>query len=462
MIVKSLFRKIAVVIFFCHAAASCVGYAAETPSNTGAGTLAGNYLWLGTTEGVMRLDTNSGLYRLFGRENDLICQNVFDIVTVAPDMIWFLSRGGLTSYDGSGFQEYVHADTVDLSLTHDIESDTDGRLWVAADDGICMYRDGVWTSYPVIDGIRVSNVRRIASGTSNDVCFLTDRYIVLFISDGWHIHAIPGEINASDIGEMILNNDGILWFAGRNTVYRFDHAMWDIYELWEWGDDSASITDIRSDYGGHIWVTAAGISGGQVMQFNGETWINHQFIDCNVTAMCIDQNDTKWFSSYNKLARYAGSEWTVYEPDDFYHEHYLGSFAGMDSRIWLLYKNGVVLYDSITSQWSDIQYSITTTVEKIQSFHQGLELYPNSPNPFNNYTSIAFSLSMSGPVKLDIFNSIGQKVRSYSWDMLTPGCKHALVWDGKDERGMQVSSGIYHALLKQQNKAVSGTMLLLK
>ncbi len=69
---------------------------------------------------------------------------------------------------------------------------------------------------------------------------------------------------------------------------------------------------------------------------------------------------------------------------------------------------------------------------------------------------------MSGPVMLDIFNSIGQKVRSYSWDMLTPGCNHALVWDGKDECGMQVSSGIYHALLKQHNKAVSGAMLLLK
>ena len=104
MTVITLFRVLVFYISFFHAIGLCVGYAAEIPSNTGAGMLAGNYLWLGTTEGVMRLDTNSGLYRLFGRENDLICQNVFDIVTVAPDMIWFLSRGGLTIYDGSGFQ----------------------------------------------------------------------------------------------------------------------------------------------------------------------------------------------------------------------------------------------------------------------------------------------------------------------------------------------------------------------
>ena len=66
----------------------------------------------------------------------------------------------------------------------------------------------------------------------------------------------------------------------------------------------------------------------------------------------------------------------------------------------------------------------------------------NYPNPFNPSTTIAFSLVTNSTVKLDIYDVMGRKVRS-----LVDGNKSAgyysVVWNGKDESGRQIASGMY-------------------
>ena len=74
-------------------------------------------------------------------------------------------------------------------------------------------------------------------------------------------------------------------------------------------------------------------------------------------------------------------------------------------------------------------------------------LYQNYPNPFNATTDISFEITAldgdySPFVSLNVYSILGQQIRSLVSRSMEPGY-HTVTWDGKDETGQEVSSGIY-------------------
>src|SRR4030065_2252653 len=88
-------------------------------------------------------------------------------------------------------------------------------------------------------------------------------------------------------------------------------------------------------------------------------------------------------------------------------------------------------------------------------------LSQNYPNPFNTETVITFALPRSGNVKIEIFNILGQKVRELVDEKVTAGYKK-VIWDGKDNRGKTVASGVYFYRVKADNFVDVKKMTLLK
>jgi parallel beta-helix repeat protein len=75
------------------------------------------------------------------------------------------------------------------------------------------------------------------------------------------------------------------------------------------------------------------------------------------------------------------------------------------------------------------------------------ELAQNYPNPFNPSTTISFALPEAGEVTLRIFNTQGQLVRTLVSGMLSAG-RHQKIWNGADDSGRPVASGIYYCQLQ--------------
>jgi hypothetical protein len=73
---------------------------------------------------------------------------------------------------------------------------------------------------------------------------------------------------------------------------------------------------------------------------------------------------------------------------------------------------------------------------------ESFALHQNYPNPFNPSTDIKYDLPDYGHVALSIFNVVGQKVRTLVDEFKEAGY-HRIVWDGKDDLGNGVASGIY-------------------
>jgi flagellar hook assembly protein FlgD len=85
----------------------------------------------------------------------------------------------------------------------------------------------------------------------------------------------------------------------------------------------------------------------------------------------------------------------------------------------------------------------------------------NFPNPFNPVTNIRYSLKEAGRVKLNIYNLKGQLVKQLLDTEVSAG-DHQVVWDGKDDRGNSVASGIYFYRMQAQNYQATNKMMLMK
>ncbi|MFH1699898.1 MAG: S8 family serine peptidase [Candidatus Zixiibacteriota bacterium] len=93
---------------------------------------------------------------------------------------------------------------------------------------------------------------------------------------------------------------------------------------------------------------------------------------------------------------------------------------------------------------------------------QVLELSQNHPNPFNPETSIRFVLKSTQHATLDVYNIIGQSVRNL-FDEIASAGEHNVIWDGTDNNGQQVASGVYfYRLTAADGVSQTKKMILMK
>jgi len=117
----------------------------------------------------------------------------------------------------------------------------------------------------------------------------------------------------------------------------------------------------------------------------------------------------------------------------------------------------------------DIQFSSTdgfvlrTLVEESQGafIPESFMLYQNYPNPFNPTTEIKFELPRMASITLTVYNLLGREMRSLV-DQTLPAGSHAVIWDGRDDYGQAVASGVYFYRLSSDAYSVRKKMLLLK
>lgn len=85
----------------------------------------------------------------------------------------------------------------------------------------------------------------------------------------------------------------------------------------------------------------------------------------------------------------------------------------------------------------------------------------NRPNPFSGETTISFTLSSAGPVRLDILDIGGRRVRKLVEADLIAG-DHEVVWNGRDDHGARLPAGIYFTNLRTPAHASATRMILVK
>jgi hypothetical protein len=154
----------------------------------------------------------------------------------------------------------------------------------------------------------------------------------------------------------------------------------------------------------------------------------------------------------------------------------------------LRYNNGVVSSDSLllqkaiaissfgVDQNNELYVVATAAAGKIWKFNksplavginenetipQDYKLIQNYPNPFNPSTVISYSIPQAGFVKLQIYDITGKQIRSLVNTNQQPG-KYDISFNGKDDYGNSLPSGIYFYTLSSEKFSETRKMLMIK
>jgi methionine-rich copper-binding protein CopC len=104
---------------------------------------------------------------------------------------------------------------------------------------------------------------------------------------------------------------------------------------------------------------------------------------------------------------------------------------------------------------------VTAIEEENGSLPLSFALEQNFPNPFNAATSIHFTIPAEAPVRLDIFNSVGQLVRVLVEERLGAG-RYKARWHGRSDDGGAAASGVYFASLTAGQDVARRSIMLVK
>jgi len=215
------------------------------------------------------------------------------------------------------------------------------------------------------------------------------------------------------INGIFADSYNTIWILPKNGLYKYCNEILHKYTTSNSGLPSNFVYSVTEDINSTKWIgTDAG-----VCRFDGETWTtfntkNSGLCDNKINAIAVETNNTIWFGTDNGVSKYTGE-------------------------------------------------IITTSVDEEEKTHKALPVIHSYPNPFNPSTTIEFTLPESGFATLSIYNISGQKVKELAADYITAGA-HSLIWDGRDDSGNAVSSGVYITRLVAGKQIAAGRMVLMK
>jgi hypothetical protein len=127
----------------------------------------------------------------------------------------------------------------------------------------------------------------------------------------------------------------------------------------------------------------------------------------------------------------------------------------------------VPIFGEGTIELTDVQLSdyfgnlLEATIDKQAPIPNAIALHQNYPNPFNLTTTIIYELPVVTNVTIEVYNVLGQKVTTLLDGQESAGV-HSISWDGTDESGRTVSSGVYMYRLSTRTFNVEKKMILMK
>ncbi|MBC8401148.1 MAG: T9SS type A sorting domain-containing protein [Candidatus Marinimicrobia bacterium] len=120
---------------------------------------------------------------------------------------------------------------------------------------------------------------------------------------------------------------------------------------------------------------------------------------------------------------------------------------------------GTVYFDDVTVEI--IGSPVSVDEGTLSGIPMTYELSNNYPNPFNPTTTIGYAIPGQGVVSIDVYDILGQRIKTLVHKSMPAGY-YEVNWDGRDQYGRVVSSGIYFYTLNTGSSMIVKRMLLIK
>ncbi len=321
-----------------------------------------------------------------------------------------------------------------------------GSTWTAINDGVL--EDGAWVTPFIIHP------------DSNQILYKATTRIYKTTNQGTLWFPISNVLSTTEMEALVIapSNSNYIYAANSTYLYRTTNggAKWDTLYV----GATISYLSVNPKNPSVLWMTKSGYTAGQkVFKSNnaGSTWTNISAGLPNIPFNCVTvhPNDSNHV--------YIGSDLGVFHSSD-------------GGATWETYDQGLpnVIVNELEVHPTAHKLRAATygrglwetslpviSINDIPSLPTKTLLNQNYPNPFNPSTVISYQLAVSSEVSLKIYNLLGQEVRTLVKGKQLAG-EHTSYWDGTDNKGKAVRSGIYIYRLATGNIVQSRKMVLIR
>ncbi|HVO76755.1 MAG TPA: FlgD immunoglobulin-like domain containing protein [Candidatus Bathyarchaeia archaeon] len=358
-----------------------------------------------------------------------------DILFVDDSGTWGPAQGAAESYWTSAFKAAISPPSCDVDIYH-VNGATSG---VSNGPGsrakiqhLRQYDVIVWDSGN-LDGNTISD-GTAASDKSNDCGMLIDwMNLTTHMTGLW----VCGDNTASD-----LTRDG-------STV-----AL-TLMDTW------CGVSLVNDSY----FTLTGGLAGSGIINplITGDADFG-LFIHCGIPDKFYLEGGCPLINSFDALGKTAYGHYALRYPQYQGHDYYAGvasyrtNSLGQDVRtLWFGFSFQFVRDDQRSAPLDRFEL-VGDVIAWMQTGPTQVDITPaeaprayrlaqNYPNPFNPSTTIRYDMKEKGTVTLKIYNVAGELVRTLANDVRDAG-SYSVTWDGSDDRGIPVASGIYFSRMQ--------------
>ena len=253
--------------------------------------------------------------------------------------------------------------------------------------------------------------------------------------------------------------NGVIEYNGDDWIYHFEQPGLP--------DDEIYAIEAASD--GYVYAATCG-SG--VARYDGRKWEiflddNHDDYPYNYWSMDVrDIVETPdgilWFASFSGVFCTNTKDFAQCSAVNGEPIMESASIAADGERVLVATPEGIYGYGENTAGFKTavIDNPIVTVGKNRQPAEISLTI-GNHPNPFNAGTEISYYLAHDGRETIAVYSITGQRVAILA-DVMTRAGRHTLFWNGTDDSGATLSSGMYFARICQDGHSATSRMLLLK
>lgn len=367
--------------------------------------------WIGTLSGLCIFDDIE--WTTFTTDDSLANDQVNDIRienTNSSETLWIGTNFGVSSLKIEEFLKFdapIRTNNSELvsDLIQAIAVDQYQVKWFGTDDGLSAFNGQDWRTFTTADELSHNNVKSIG-----------------FSQDGWKYIGTDGG------GVTRLYSEDIDAVTSASPI----EATWS-------GLLSDTVSAVFVDSFGLQWfATPAGVSShsGDNSKENWNVYtMEDGLVDNFVQVIAQDQEGNMWFGTRGGVSSFNGSDWKSFTVENGLNDNIVHDIAiDLDNSVWFATDSGLSRYSNTPTSIKPI-----TTPENFNTI--SIRTYPN---PFNSYAIIEVYLGIDSFISINIYNVLGQEVRAFN-----PGGKKSgrfiIRWDGLDDDGHSVPSGIYIA-----------------
>jgi len=174
-------------------------------------------------------------------------------------------------------------------------------------------------------------------------------------------------------------------------------------------------------------------------------------------------------ANYYTFSKDGGASWST--PLRLGREGYDGGYATLSNRVFTEHGIDIAFRESNVPDVNDasetavihvnIPYEYVTALEEVAELPSEFDLLANYPNPFNPSTTIEYTISKLGNVRLVVYDILGNEVKTLVNSEMQPG-RYNVRWNGVDNNNNKAASGVYFVSLQSSLGRTTIKLELLK